>query len=538
MRIPQDEFYMKLAYSYAEQSTCLRRKVGAVIVRDGRQLSAGYNGAPPKIAHCTPDTCIRTKLNIQSGQQQELCLAGDTVVKLLDGTYKTIQELAEKGEDVWVYSININTGEIVPGYAINPHLTGYRDDIVEITFDNGKSIKCTSDHKILLRDCTYKKAKDLVYGDSCMPIYYNKGKDNNSHEVIRNTTKDGRIIKKELNWKCKTKLMKTHEMVYRNFNDFREPLGKNIKDIHHKDENKFNNAPENLVLLTKSEHVSIHGGFLNWDKEKHKQVSIKGGQKISELAKIARESGTVLKSLSDAGKKSMTNNWNNPDFRNKMLIINKENAKKIAKKYNSDPKAIEARNIGKIQKGLSYLIFKCNENNENITLSNYEQLRNKYKLSYKTGDKGQSPPTLKYVYKYYNSLEFALQEANYYNHKVVSVKYLNEKQVAVYDLSVPEYENFAIDLGDNSCVISHNCRGGHAEQNAIANAAENGVAIKGSTLYCTTQPCLYCAKAIVRAGIVKIVYCEPYANGMDELTKEILQNVELKVFVKKEITNE
>ena len=76
LRIPQDEFYMKLAYSYAEQSTCLRRKVGAVIVRDGRQLSAGYNGAPPKIAHCTSDTCIRTKLNIHSGQQQELCRGG------------------------------------------------------------------------------------------------------------------------------------------------------------------------------------------------------------------------------------------------------------------------------------------------------------------------------------------------------------------------------------------------------------------------------------------------------------------------------
>ena len=76
MRLNRKDFFMKLAYTYAEQSTCCRRKVGAVVVRDDRELSAGYNGAPPGIEHCTPETCIRTKLNIPSGERQELCMGG------------------------------------------------------------------------------------------------------------------------------------------------------------------------------------------------------------------------------------------------------------------------------------------------------------------------------------------------------------------------------------------------------------------------------------------------------------------------------
>lgn len=71
------------------------------------------------------------------------------------------------------------------------------------------------------------------------------------------------------------------------------------------------------------------------------------------------------------------------------------------------------------------------------------------------------------------------------------------------------------------------CRASHSEGNAIAQAAMNGVNIEGSTMYCTTQPCTYCAKLIANSGIKKLIYCEDYGNGMDELTKEMLKNVEV-----------
>lgn len=56
----------------------------------------------------------------------------------------------------------------------------------------------------------------------------------------------------------------------------------------------------------------------------------------------------------------------------------------------------------------------------------------------------------------------------------------------------------------------------HAEQNAIVQAAYHGVALAGGTIYCTHQPCLTCAKLIINAGLVRIVYDEPYPDPLAE----------------------
>jgi dCMP deaminase len=58
------------------------------------------------------------------------------------------------------------------------------------------------------------------------------------------------------------------------------------------------------------------------------------------------------------------------------------------------------------------------------------------------------------------------------------------------------------------------CRGLHAEQNAIIQAAYHGVGIRGATLYCTNHPCIICSKMIINAGIEKIVYEEGYADKL------------------------
>lgn len=75
MRKNWDEFFMAMAELVGEQSTCLRRHVGAVIVRDRRILSTGYNGAPSGIPHCETRGCMRQKLNIPSGERYEMCWA-------------------------------------------------------------------------------------------------------------------------------------------------------------------------------------------------------------------------------------------------------------------------------------------------------------------------------------------------------------------------------------------------------------------------------------------------------------------------------
>jgi dCMP deaminase len=65
------------------------------------------------------------------------------------------------------------------------------------------------------------------------------------------------------------------------------------------------------------------------------------------------------------------------------------------------------------------------------------------------------------------------------------------------------------------------CRGLHAEQNAIIQAAKHGVNIAGSTLYCTNSPCVICSKMIINAGVRKIVYLEGYPDNLSlEMLKE------------------
>lgn len=76
MRKSWDEYFMEIAEIVKTRSTCLRRQVGAVIVKDNRIITTGYNGAPSGLKHCTEiGGCERARLNIPSGQRHELCRA-------------------------------------------------------------------------------------------------------------------------------------------------------------------------------------------------------------------------------------------------------------------------------------------------------------------------------------------------------------------------------------------------------------------------------------------------------------------------------
>ena len=67
------EYFMSIAKLVAKRSTCLRRKVGAVLVKDKRILATGYNGAPTGIRHCKDVGCLRERLKVKPGERHELC---------------------------------------------------------------------------------------------------------------------------------------------------------------------------------------------------------------------------------------------------------------------------------------------------------------------------------------------------------------------------------------------------------------------------------------------------------------------------------
>jgi len=70
-----DEYFLEVAGLVAKRSTCLRRMVGAVLVKDKRILATGYNGAPSGLPHCIDVGCLRQKLKVPSGERHELCRA-------------------------------------------------------------------------------------------------------------------------------------------------------------------------------------------------------------------------------------------------------------------------------------------------------------------------------------------------------------------------------------------------------------------------------------------------------------------------------
>lgn len=68
-----DTYFMRIAGEVSTRSTCMRRSVGAILVRDRRILATGYNGVPRGIEHCDARGCLREETEVPSGQRHELC---------------------------------------------------------------------------------------------------------------------------------------------------------------------------------------------------------------------------------------------------------------------------------------------------------------------------------------------------------------------------------------------------------------------------------------------------------------------------------
>lgn len=171
------------------------------------------------------------------------CFTGDTRVALLDGRNLSFEEIyKEFGKDkFWVYS-NKN-GNIVPGVAKNCRITKRTSELVEILLDNYQVIQCTPEHPFQLLNGSYKEAKDLTREDSLMPLY-------------RSIAFKGGWLEYERIWNPATnERLLTHKRVSEYIFGKKKVFG---KIIHHKDENKMNNAPANLIPLNLSEHSKYH----------------------------------------------------------------------------------------------------------------------------------------------------------------------------------------------------------------------------------------------------------------------------------------
>lgn len=208
------------------------------------------------------------------------CLHPETKIKLLDGTSPTVEELKKRfdnGETLWAYSTDEN-GDFKPGQIKNVWITKTTTDFIETTLDNGEKILTTPEHPFMLRSGEYIQAKDLKENDSLMPLYFSQV---NGYETVKfNTEERGwhttyKVVANELKQKEiaeKEELAKT---------DGSDKFSYSVA-IHHKDFNKQNNTPENLLPLTSYEHWSYHANLCGANRpitENMREVSRENAKK-------------------------------------------------------------------------------------------------------------------------------------------------------------------------------------------------------------------------------------------------------------------
>jgi hypothetical protein len=184
------------------------------------------------------------------------CIVGDMIIPTLDGQNRTIAELAQshpKG-GFWTYSYSHATGRIVPGRCVKAWKTGTKP-VLEVLLDNGEVVKTTCDHRFMMRDGSYREARDLRPGDSLMPLYRDVTPDDwKGLQGYERVMQPGR--KSGGRWQY------THRMVA-------PPLRKG-EIVHHKDFGKRNNAPENLEVMTIHDHRVLHAKAI-WEQPGHRE---------------------------------------------------------------------------------------------------------------------------------------------------------------------------------------------------------------------------------------------------------------------------
>ena len=429
------------------------------------------------------------------------CFTGDTKISLTDGRELTflevIDELKNKKE-LFVYTFNEHTRKIEPKRIMKGWCSGHVNKLIKITLDNNESIECTPDHRFMLRDGTYCKAKDLVVEDSLMPLY-------------RKYPETGL-----------TNYRLYYEPIENKWHYEHRQFAIDVEDekylVHHKDCNPRNNNPTNLIWMSKHAHNLIHTNLQTgaqsdiakqkrknsvkkwWDENKNSDEAIRRvahrypDKTVDEIRLIRQEKlekerqdiininnlfNIDLDSLDNKSRKHYKLEYSNYL---RGLNISGEKVSKVQKKRDAcmeyfnvdysklseserrslsikyariaDPtyqervtKAVsENHKAGKYSNAVKAL-QQCNMESHKRKVERYKA-SNRYKeileINELYGIDYESLPSnekISYIHRYHNS-----KNKNIKNHKILKIEFI-DKEADVYDISVEDNHNFALSAG-------------------------------------------------------------------------------------------
>jgi len=252
------------------------------------------------------------------GQGNFGCFTGDTKIKLADGrslSFKEIVEEYKNNKKLWGFTFNLNNKKIELTEIKNPRLTRKKTTIIQIEIDNGSKIKCTPDHRFMLRSGEYRKAGDLQEGDSLMPAYFNTGQ----IKVKRGHLHYLSILQPATGH---------YEFVHRLADEYnvRNEMARNLDSsfvLHHKNFNRWDNTPENIVRVTWAEHYKIH---LNQSKNLWKEKGHLFREKHKRSVRLALSLPEVRKKLSENSKRlwldeKYRSKYSSEHFRNAAILL-------------------------------------------------------------------------------------------------------------------------------------------------------------------------------------------------------------------------
>ena len=438
--------------------------------------------------------------------KQHLCLSMETRVPLLDGRTLTLDEISKeyKDKNLWAYSCDPVSGKFYPGLITWAGVSNPNASVMRITLDNGKSITCTPEHRFPVWGKNLVEAKNLTVGESMIPFYTRtvdiSGKGANSkeyHQIFDNEDKLWKYTHREVSkWKDENNI--ENEFL---FNETYTEQPK--KTVHHKDINRFNNSPDNLVRMNSKDHISWHrssgsgsgkiGGrncYINqkgWHNKNHPNYTewhVKageiGGKVSSELGKSQENRAKGREEL----KRLLSQpEWNN-EFRTKQKLgwttEKKAVASEHAKNNNLSSKGNEAQKLlwatrdkrlkfAKMYKTeypqsmidifeQAYLSLAPNDEvlsrlNSEAILSEWKELNSEKVGKQKNFEKviNSDLYRLSELFGFSNYTE-ALDSVHYRNHKIVSIEYLEEKMdtgclTIDGDEIYHSHHTFALDVG-------------------------------------------------------------------------------------------